>query len=402
MNNKICIKSIINKSARKAQDKKVTLDFLSKDNIILARNLHKSIIGYASTPLNHLSALSSKLGVSEILVKDESYRFGLNAFKVLGASYAISKYISTKIDIPINELTFERLISKETKEIIGDITFVSATDGNHGRAVAWAANKLNQKSVIYMPKGSSKTRLNNIKKEGAEAYITDLNYDGAVRLAQKMSIEKGWVIIQDTAWEGYEDIPLWIMQGYATIIDEVMEELKENNLSTPTHIFLQAGVGSFAGSIQGYLASSLGEERPISVIVEPLNSACIYKSASKKDGKAHFVKGELSTSMAGLACGEPNPKAWEILRDYSDMYIACSDYISDRGMRILGNPLKNDAQIISGESGAVGLGLLSIILQKNKYKALKKTLKLDSSSRILIISTEGDTDPEKYRKIVWA
>ncbi|MGB9812255.1 MAG: diaminopropionate ammonia-lyase [Thermovenabulum sp.] len=396
---KLNIKFIFNEGARKNFKEKASVEDMSQKEIRKVREFHKSIPQYSPTPLSSLDRLSKMLGVRKILIKDESYRFGLNAFKVLGGSYAICKYLSKMLGM--NDVNFEKLRSLEIKKKIGEITFVTATDGNHGRGVAWTATQLGQKSLVFMPKGSSQMRLQSIINEGAEAYITDYNYDDAVRYAIERAKEIGGVVVQDTAWEGYEDIPLWIMQGYCTLIDEALEQMKEMGIEKPTHVFLQAGVGSYAGAVQGYLASLYGNERPITVIVEPENAACIYESAKHNDGKPHAVKGDLATIMAGLACGEPNPISWKILRDYSDMYVSCPDYVSARGMRILGSPIKGDPQIISGESGAVGLGLLSLILERRELKEMKDLLNLNDESIVLCISTEGDTDPVNYRKIVW-
>jgi diaminopropionate ammonia-lyase len=395
------IKYIVNENARKTDTEKAPVEFVNHEAVEKVRNFHKSIPEYKVTPLHSLDELSKQLGVSNIWVKDESYRFGLNAFKVLGGSYAVGKYLAEKLNVDISELSFEKLRSKEVKERLGDITFVTATDGNHGRGIAWAANQLGQKSVVFMPKGSSEIRLDNTRKEGAEASITDLNYDDAVRLANKYADEHNGVLIQDSAWEGYEEIPTWIMQGYVTLVDEALDQIKANGKDMPTHVFLQAGVGSFAGIVQGYLASKFGKDRPTTVIVEPKDAACIYKSAKANDGKPHAVIGFMPTIMAGLACGEPSTVGWKILRDYSDMYISCPDYVAARGMRILGHPLKGDPKVISGESGAVGLGILSLILNENSLKVIAEILNINKDSKILIISTEGDTDPDNYRKVVW-
>jgi len=395
------INYIVNINARKKDCEKATTKFMGKEVIKKVRDFHKSFPQYKVTPLRSLNELSKKLGVSDIWIKDESYRFGLNSFKVLGGSYAVGRYLAEKLNMDISELTFEKLRSKEIKDKLGDITFVTATDGNHGRGIAWSARELGQKSVVFMPKGSSETRLNNIRCEGAEASITDFNYDDAVRIAKKYAEEHNGVIVQDSAWEGYEDIPTWIMQGYAVVIDEAIEQIIEEGKGIPTHVFLQAGVGSYAGAVQGYLADVFGADRPITIIVEPNEAACIFKSIKENDGKPHAVTGDMPTIMAGLACGEPCTVAWSILRDYADMCISCPDYVTAKGMRILGNPIKGDAQVISGESGAVGMGLSSILLEDESMKEVVEKLNLNKSSRILIISTEGDTDPINYRKIVW-
>ncbi|WP_252232834.1 diaminopropionate ammonia-lyase [Clostridium sp. ZBS15] len=377
------------------------LDFLNKDEIIKARDFHKSFPQYKETPLVSLENLSKDIGLGGIYIKDESYRFGLNAFKVLGGSFAMAKYMAQKLNRDISELPYKKLISPELREELGEITFVTATDGNHGRGVAWTANKLKQKSVVYMPKGSSKTRLENIRKEGAEASITDMNYDDAVRLAAKYADENNGVVIQDTAWEGYEEIPAWIMQGYGTMGLEALNQLTEYGVERPTHIFIQAGVGSLAGAIQGFFASVFKGNCPKTVIVESNLADCLYKSAKANDGNLIAVGGEMQTIMAGLACGEANTIGWKVLKEYSDTFVSSPDYVAANGMRILGNSLRGDKKVISGESGAVTSGLLYEIMKNDKYKDLKESLELDENSKVLLFSTEGDTDPDKYKEIVW-
>lgn len=190
-----------------------------------AHDFHASFDVYAETPLTSLPGLAKALGVKEVRIKDESYRFGLNAFKVLGGSYALGRYIAKTLGEDIADMPATRILSDEVRQKLGEVTFVTATDGNHGRGVAWTANRLGQHSMVYMPKGSAQERLENIRAEGADASITDLNYDDAVRLANKQAEEKGWVMVQDTAWEGYTDIPLWIMQGYTTMGYEIVHQL---------------------------------------------------------------------------------------------------------------------------------------------------------------------------------
>ena len=278
--------------------------------------------------------------------------------------------------------------------------FVTATDGNHGRGIAWTARQLGYKSVIFMPKGSSPSRVNNIKAEGAEVIVLDCNYDDAVRYAKQYAIDNNGVLMQDTALEGYEEIPLWIMQGYLSIGHEIITQLSKSH-DKITHLFLQAGVGSFTAAILGYFINIYGGDNFKSIIIEPESASCIYKSALINDGKPHAVEGDLKTIMAGLACGEPNPIAWPILRDYADCFVSCPDYVAARGMRILANPLGDDGRIVSGESGAPGLGLVSLIMEKDELKDLRDTLELNENSKVMIISTEGDTDPDNYRRILW-
>jgi len=379
----------------------VPTELFNKQAIDKAISFHRTFPDYQPTPLRQLSKLANNLGVGGIYVKDESYRFGLNAFKALGGSYAIGRYLAQRLNKDINELPFEVLTSPEVKEQLGDITFATTTDGNHGRGIAWTARQLRQKSVVYMPKGSSQYRLERIRSEGAFAEITDMNYDDAVRMTAEESEKHGWVVVQDTAWEGYEEIPTWIMQGYGTMSAESLEQLNTLGIEKPTHIFVQAGVGALAGSVQGYFTSLFKENCPKIVIVEADQADCLYKSALAADGKPRVVGGEMATVMAGLACGEPNPIGWNILRDYSDMFVSSPDWVAAKGMRVLANPLLGDPKVISGESGAVTTGLLSAIMIDDSFKEAREVLQLDKTSHVLVFNTEGNTDPFKYRSIVW-
>jgi diaminopropionate ammonia-lyase len=378
-------------------EKPVTsVEAFKREELQKAMNFHRSIPGYAPTPLHQLSNLASHLGLQQIYVKDESYRFGLNAFKVLGGAYAMARHIAQSLGEDISKLPYEVITSDKVRSALKEVTFATTTDGNHGRGVAWTANRLKQKSVVYMPKGSTPDRLKAIQDEGAMASIVDMNYDDAVRMTAEQAAEHGWIVVQDTAWEGYEEIPLWIMQGYGTLMLEVLQQLSE---VPPTHVFIQAGVGSLAGMMQGMLTALYGADRPKVVVVEAAVADCLYRSANQ--GKLVAVGGMHDTLMAGLACGEGNTIGWDILRDYSNGFASCQDYVAARGMRISGNPLGSDPRFISGESGAVTLGLVSIIMQSEHWKDIRESLGLDASSRVLCVSTEGDTDPQRYIDIVW-
>jgi diaminopropionate ammonia-lyase len=230
--------------------------------------------------------------------------------------------------------------------------------------------------------------------------VTDLNYDDAVRLACAKAEENGWYVVQDTAWEGYTEVPLWIMQGYMTMCAEAVDQLRAED-AHPTHIFVQAGVGALAGSVVGYLAQVYRQPRPKFIIMEPKNAACIFSSAAAGDSKPHAVKGDLDTIMAGLACGEPNPLSWEILRDVPSGYVSCADFLAANGMRILANPLRGDERVISGESGAIGVGLMDALANRADFEGLKDALEIGPDSTLLCFSTEGATDPVNYRDIIW-
>ena len=342
------------------------------------------------------------LGLNALCVKDESYRFGLNAFKVLGGSFAMARYIAGQLGRDIARVDYRYLTSDQLREEFGQATFFTATDGNHGRGVAWAARQLKQKAVVHMPKGSVQIRFDNIAREGAQVTIEDVNYDDCVRIAAREAAETPHgVVVQDTAWDGYEEIPAYIMQGYGTMAREAADQFEQSVGAPPTHVFIQAGVGSLAGAVQGYLQNRYADAPPAVVVMEAHVADCLYRGAVAADGAPRVVDGDLQTIMAGLACGEPNTLSWDILRNHTAAFVSCPDWVSARGMRMLGAPVKGDPQVISGESGAVGMGVVSALMTDPAYAALKDALHLGETSRVLLFSTEGDTDPENYRRIVW-
>lgn len=379
----------------------VNLKHMSRTEMQKAGAFHKSFPQYAVTPLTRLSSLAEYLGLKRLYVKDESYRFGLNAFKVLGGSYAIARHIAQELDRDISEISYDVLTSQKLREEFGQATFFTATDGNHGRGVAWAANKLGQKCVVRMPKGTTKTRLENIAKENAVVTIENLNYDDCVRMAAREAeqTERG-IMVQDTAWEGYEEIPTWIMQGYGTLALEADQQLEEDK-SRPSHIFIQAGVGSLAGAVIGYFANRFPENPPVMVVVEAGAADCLYRSALQADGNRVNVTGDMLTIMAGLACGEANTVSWEILKNHAAAFVSCPDWVSANGTRIYSAPIGNDQRVISGESGSVTLGLVHALMTNPQYKELKEALNLNEDSEVLLVSSEGDTDPDRYREITW-
>ncbi len=352
-------------------------------NARTVREFHRSIPGYAMTPLVPLKDLAAELGLAGMYVKDESFRFGLNAFKGLGGSYCLNRYLE------------ENRGSSGDK---GKITFVTATDGNHGRGVAWAAEMAGHKAVVYLPKGSAAERLENIRRHGAHAEITELNYDDTVRFAAEQAEKNGWVLVQDTAWEGYEKIPTWIMQGYMTIGLEAAGQLDGRR---PTHIFLQAGVGAMSGALASFFTDFYGADKPVITIVEPDQADCIYRTALADDGTIREVDGDLATIMAGLACGVPCSIGWKELRRCAENFVSLPDCIAAKGMRVLGNPAGGDRRIISGESGAVTAGFVCELMQNERLAEIRRSIGLGEHSVVLCVSTEGDTDRENYRRIVW-
>ena len=380
--------------------KDIDISYLDKNNAKKVINFHKSFPQYKKTPLIELKDLSKEIGLKNFYVKDESYRFDLNAFKILGGSYAIGSYIVEILGKDISELSYEKLVSDDIRKKIGDIVFVTATDGNHGRGIAWTANQLKQKSKVFMPKGSSIERLNNIKAENSDAAILDYNYDDCVRLASKYAEENKGILVQDTSWEGYEKIPKLIMQGYITLAYETYQDLKVKN-ELPTHIFIQAGVGALASSITGFFANVMKDNLPVIIIIEPNKANCLYRTALANDGKLHNATGNMDSIMAGLCCGEPITIGWGILAKYAKYFISVDDIYAAHGMRLLGNPLKEDKKIVSGESGAVTSGVVHKLMTDKNLEKYKKEIGLDENSIVLCFSTEGDTDKERYRKIVW-
>ncbi|MEF3090792.1 diaminopropionate ammonia-lyase [Enterobacter sp. 10-1] len=373
----------------------ISSPLFSRQQAKQARHFHQKITGYKPTPLYALNDLAALFGLGRILVKDESQRFGLNAFKMLGGAWAIAQLLCEKYRLDINEFSFDTFRPGMTEKM----TFATTTDGNHGRGVAWAAQQLGQNAVIYMPKGSAQERVDAIRRLGAECIVTEMNYDDTVRFTLQTAQQNGWEVVQDTAWEGYTRIPTWIMQGYATLADEAVEQISSMGIARPTHVFLQAGVGAMAGGVLGYLVDAYGANNLHSVIIEPELADCLYRSGVK--GQIVNVGGEMATIMAGLACGEPNPLGWEILRNCATQFISCQDAVAALGMRVLGNPTGDDPRVISGESGAVGLGVLAAVHFHPQREALMHKLRLDSDSIVLVISTEGDTDVKHYREVVW-
>ena len=332
------------------------------------------------------------MGVAEIWVKDESHRFGLNAFKALGASYAMAVQILGDTE----HMSFDKVQAQVTNDNGSKITFIAATDGNHGCAVAWIADLLGAKSVVYMPFGSKQVRVDAIRKFGAHVEVISGSYDDAVSHAANQADTHGWTLIQDTAWGDYTSLPLSIMQGYTTLLTEVLEQIEQQ---TPTHVFLQAGVGSMAAAIQAALVERYGESGPIVSIVEPDNADCYFRSMQVADGELHAIKGHLDTSMAGLACGTPSSLAWPLIRDYSAFFFKCNDQVTESGMRILASAVNPDESVISGESGAVTTGLLAELMNNAAHRELTHVMSLGPESKILLISTEGDTDPDNYHRI---
>jgi diaminopropionate ammonia-lyase len=338
---------------------------------------HTSLMAYQSTPLVQLPDLAKQFKVGHIYVKNEAFRFGLNAFKGLGASYAIHKII------------------KNNKEIT---TFCTATDGNHGRAVAWAAQLAGKKSVIFVPRDTTPNRMSAIEKEGGKVIKINGNYDETCAFAEATSLKEGWQLVQDTAWAGYEEIPAQIMAGYLTHFQELENSLHTLPKPKIDIVFLQAGVGSWAGAAVWYYLNRYGVNRPKLVIVEPYEAAGIL--ASFQANERVNPTGNYETIMAGLNCGIPSSTAWEILKNGVDAAIKVEDTYSEQAIRALFYPKGDDLSIVAGESGVGGLAGFMCLMTDDNKKELKEKLQIDEKTSILFYNTEGATDIDNFNKII--
>jgi diaminopropionate ammonia-lyase len=320
---------------------------------------------YEPTRLRRLARMAEEAGVAELLYKDEGLRFGLKSFKALGGAYAV-----------------ERLAGEAAGR---DLTVTCATDGNHGRAVAWGAARAGVRAVIYIHDGVSPGRADAIAALGAEVVRAGRTYDDSVRLCAEAARANGWQIVSDTSWPGYEDVPRTVMQGYAVMIAEALAQD-----ARPTHVFVQGGVGGLAAGVLSWLWEELGPKRPVLVVVEPDNVACLFESA--KAGAVRTVGGDLDTIMAGLACGEPSLLAWRILAVGADAFMHIPDEAAAQTMRDLA-----DLRVVGGESGVAGLAGFRLAAAD---ASIREALRLDRHSRVLCFGTEGATDPDVYARIV--
>ena len=321
--------------------------------------------GYAPTPLRDLPAIAAKTGVAQVLYKDEGRRFELKSFKALGGAYAV-----------------DRLVAKRGKE---GLVVTCATDGNHGRAVAWGARRAGIRAVIYVHEGVSEGRAEAIRAFGAEVVREGHNYDDSVRASAEAAAKNGWQIVSDTSWPGYEDVPRDVMQGYAVLAMECADQG-----AAPTHIFIQGGVGGLAAAVLSYGWETLGADRPKLIVVEPENAACLLESA--RAGTVTNVTGDLETIIAGLACGEPSILAWKILEPGADAFMTVTDKDAIAAMRDLAA-----LHVVGGESGVAGLAGL---FKAAENPGMRRALGLDAASRVLLYGTEGATDREVYIELV--
>jgi diaminopropionate ammonia-lyase len=326
--------------------------------------------------------------------KDERGRFGLGSFKALGGAYAVANVLRHKVMAArgLSNVTSQQLLSGAFADVVRQATVTCATDGNHGRSVAWGAQLFGCRCVIFVHEHVSQGRRDAIAKYGAEVREVKGNYDDAVRHAAATAQARGWTVVSDTSYPGYRDIPLDVMHGYGVMAAEIAQQFGG---APPTHVFAQAGVGALAAAVCASFWLRWGERRPRFVVVEPLHADCVYRSLEA--GKPVVVGGSLDTVMAGLACGEVSELAWEILRGGANAAVALDDAYALQAMKMLAHPATGDAPIVAGETGGVGLGAL---LAARDYPEIGATLALDADSRVLLLGSEGDTDPAIYRQVV--
>ncbi|MGY6523459.1 MAG: diaminopropionate ammonia-lyase [Mongoliitalea sp.] len=342
-----------------------------------ALTYHQSLSSYTLTPLLELPELAKRFGVKNIFIKDEGHRFGLKAFKALGASFAIHKILEKSPNIH---------------------TFCTATDGNHGRAVAWAATIAGKKSVILVPRDTTQMRIQAIEQEGATVIQIQGTYDDACIAAEKLCQENGCTLVQDTAWEGYEEIPAYIMAGYLTHFKELEDSIHQLPEPAIDFVFLQAGVGSWAASGIYYYLSRYGKNRPKIVLVEPAEANGVLTSFHA--GERVQPDCSFETIMAGLNCGLPSLSAWEIIQAGADACLCIPDEYTKKAMRLLYHQSESDPSVIAGESGAAGLAGFLALMEDPAYEVLKNHLHITEESKVLFFNTEADTDVDSFNKIV--
>jgi len=348
--------------------------------------------GYQVSPLHTLSAWATNCGVQSVHYKDEAPRFGLGSFKALGGAYAVARLLQRQIATSLNgrEPSMADILAGTHSDAVKKITVCCATDGNHGRSVAWGAQTFGCQCTIFVHATVSEARQRAIEAYGATVIRTDGNYDESVREAQRVASERNWFVVSDTSYPGYVDVPKDVMQGYELMAAESYEQLSE----PPTHIFLQTGVGGMAAAVAAFFARSCGANRPQIILADPKRSACWLETL--RAGKPTLVSGDIDTIMAGLACGEVSLLAWAVLEQHADAVVSVPDSGVADTMKRLAHPSAQDVPIVAGESAIAGLLALTMVAADPNAR---KTLKLTDQSRVLVFGTEGDTDAALYEQL---
>lgn len=353
---------------------------------------------YQTTPLRSFDGLAEQLGIEAIYYKDEGSRFGLGSFKALGGAYAVLCLLQQEISKRISrEVSFEEIRNGSLAGIAGDITVVTATDGNHGRSVAWGAQQFGCRCEIYVHAEVSEGRTVAMESLGARVTRVDGNYDESVHQADSDASANGWFIVSDTSYEGYDDLPRHVAAGYTVFMEEAINSILEISDGAPpiTHVFVQGGVGGLASAVCGYLWQRYGAARPRFVVVEPNLADCLFQSA--RNGRPTAVEIGEETVMAGLSCGEVSLLGWKILQPCVDDFLTIEDCLVGPTMRMLADGIANADPVVAGESAVAGLAALIAVQTREN---LTQALGLDSNSRVLLIGTEGATDADIYRQIV--
>ncbi len=349
--------------------------------------------GYAPTPLVDLPGIAAAAGLGVVRLKDEAGRFGLGSFKALGGAYAVAEVVAGELARRgmAPGATSAELMAGRWRAATEAMTVTCATDGNHGRAVAWGAQRCHCRAVIFIHEGVSAGRAAAIAAYGAEIRRVSGTYDDSVRVAAAEAAAQGWFVVSDTSWAGYTEVPRTIMQGYRVMADEAVAQwgVAQGNGAPPTHVFVQGGVGGVAAAVS-VQARAAFSPAPMLVVVEPDRAACLLASAEL--GERTSVPGDLDTLMAGLACGEPSLLAWQELDRGAAAFMAIPDEAAVATMRVLAK-----AGVVAGESGVAGL---AGCLLAAADPAARETLGLGAESRVLVFSTEGATDPELYARLV--
>lgn len=367
-------------------------EILGKSALEVAQSEIQTWPGYAVTPLHDLKAIAHQMDVASVHYKDEGGRFGLGSFKALGGAYAVARLLCRVIGQRLGRVvTTNDLLTGPCRDLAGEITVTCATDGNHGRSVAWGAQLFGCQCVIYIHATVSEARQRAIERYGAKVIRTTGNYDDSVRQADADAKSIGRYVISDTSYEGYMDVPRDVMQGYQLMVDETAQQMGE----MPTHVFIQGGVGGLAAAVCGYFWERLGNIRPRVIVVEPDKADCLMQSA--RNGKITAVLGNLDTLMAGLACGEVSLLAWEILAVGADAFAVVSDEAAIHTMRLLASPTEGDPAIVAGESAVAGLAAAIGVAERADQRA---ALGLNGNSRLLFFGSERDTDPALYGQLV--
>jgi diaminopropionate ammonia-lyase len=357
-----------------------------------AQNEIRNWPGYQFTPLYHLSSMAKAYTLGDILYKDEESRFGLKSFKALGGAYAVCRLLQKEV----TKATGKQISSLELwngaySDITEKITVTTATEGNHGRSIAWGANRFHCRSVIYIPKTCKAERQEAISRYGATVIRTSFGYDETVRECAREAQKNNWIIVSDTSWEGYTEIPSLVMQGYTVLASEIVSQLV--SIRPPSHVFVQAGVGGLAAAIVAAFRCYWQKSVQF-VVVEAEGSACLYVSAAS--GKLTPFPDKTQTIMAGLECGEASPIAWQVLQSCANAFLTIPDSLTQDSMKLLAAAPYGDIPIVAGESGVAGLAALRFVLQSSK---ISKQLGLNSDSRVLLLGTEADTAPGYYSQL---